>query len=183
MPVGPRRDKSPNGCKVRVKKWFIPAGGILHPAESPIPLPGQRRETLKVLAALDQSAYAEFVLNKAIKTARQMNAKLEIMVVAEKVGDGWESFDLSAVNAQMEESAEAAAVAYRKLAKAKEMPSKIRVASGASAADEIIRYQKAENLDLIVLGRRSHKDRDIFPMGHVAQRVAAHATCTVMIVR
>lgn len=138
---------------------------------------------MKVLAALDQSSYAEFVLNKAIKTARQMNAKLEIMVVAEIVGDGWESFDTAEVNRQMEESAEAAALAYRKLAREKGMPAKIRLASAASPAEAVIDYQIAENLDLIVLGRRSHKNRDRFPMGQVSQKVAAHATCTVMIVR
>ncbi|MEW5735967.1 MAG: universal stress protein [Thermodesulfobacteriota bacterium] len=138
---------------------------------------------MKILAALDQSPYAEFVLNKAIKTARQQNAKLEIMVVAEKLGDGREAFDLAEVNTKLEESAVAAANAYQRHAEAQGMPAKIRPASGPSAAETIIAYQKAENLDLIVLGRRSHKNRDPFPMGHVSQRVAAHATCTVMIVR
>ena len=38
---------------------------------------------MKIMAALDLSDYADFVLIKAIKTAKQQNAKMDIVVVAE----------------------------------------------------------------------------------------------------
>jgi nucleotide-binding universal stress UspA family protein len=59
----------------------------------------------------------------------------------------------------------------------------VRVRSGKSTAEEIIKYQQSEKLDLIVLGRRSHTHWATCPMGAVAQRVAAYAACTVMVVR
>lgn len=128
------------------------------------------------MAALDLSDYADFVLTKAIKTARQQNAKLDIVVVAEHKNN---------VNGMDEliKDATRAAHTYRQKSISQGMKAKIRVLSGTSAADEIIKYQQSENLDLIVLGRRSHAHQGTFPMGAVAQRVAAYATCTVMIVR
>jgi nucleotide-binding universal stress UspA family protein len=86
-------------------------------------------------------------------------------------------------SAKQLQDATRAARSYQKKAKAKGVKAKVRVLSGKSAADEIINYQQSEKLDLIVLGRRSHKRQATFPMGAVSQRVAAYATCTVMVVR
>ncbi len=138
---------------------------------------------MKILAALDQTPYADFVLTKAIKTARQQNAKLDIIVVAEDFDDMGDSADRESINKKLLRSATTAANAYQQKAQAQGCRAKIRVIEGKSAADVIIKYQQAENLDLIVLGRRSCKGLDPFPIGHVTQRVVAHATCTVMVVR
>ena len=128
---------------------------------------------MKIMAALDLSDYADFVLLKAIKTAKQQDAKLDIVVVAE----GEETSEkLFGDNTR-------AAHSYQQKALAQEVTAKVRVLVGRSAAEEIIRYQKAENLDLVVLGRRSRKVQEGSPMGAVARRVAAYATCTVMVVR
>ena len=148
---------------------------------------------MKILAALDQTEYADFVLLKAIKTAKQQNAKLDILVVAEppdrqahggnddSVSDGGAN-DGGAADALLE-AATAAARRYRQKARDSGLTAKMRVRAGSSPADEIIQYQRAEELDLIVLGRRSRSDAAAFPMGAVAQRVAAYATSTVMVVR
>lgn len=122
---------------------------------------------MKIMAALDLSEYADFVLKKAIKTALQQNAKLDILVVAEK---------------KRLPKAEQAVRSYRQRALDKGVKTKMRVRTGLPA-DEIIKYQKSEGLDLIVLGRRSRKIKSGNPMGAVAQKVAAYATSTVMIVR
>ncbi|MDX2510626.1 MAG: universal stress protein [Desulfobacterales bacterium] len=125
---------------------------------------------MKIMAALDLSdnAYADFVMIKAIKTAKQQNAKMDIVVVAENSGN---------------EDATSAVRSYQGKAFAQGVTAKVRVLSGNSAAEEILKYQQSERLDLIVLGRRSHKSQAGFPMGAVSQRVAAYATCTVMVVR
>ena len=122
---------------------------------------------MKIMAALDLSDYADFVLKKAIKTALQQNAKLDILVVAEK---------------KRLPKAEQLVRSYRQRALDKGVKTKMRVRTGLPA-DEIIKYQKSEGLDLIVLGRRSRKIKSGNPMGAVAQKVAAYATSTVMIVR
>ncbi len=138
---------------------------------------------MKIMAALDLSDYADFVLTKAIKTAKQQNAKMDIVVVAEHpVGEsdsaGWKRTEETLL-----QGATRAARIYQKKALAKGVKTKIRVLSGNSAAEEIIKYQQMEKLDLIVIGRRSYTRRGVFPMGAVTHRVAAYATCTVMIVR
>ena len=140
---------------------------------------------MKIMAALDLSLsdYADFVLIKAIKTAKQQNAKMDIVVVAETFSDESNFAERQRTNEKLLQDATRAARSYQQKAIAQGVRAKVRVLSGNSAAEEIIKYQQSEKLDLIVLGRRSHTRRATFPMGAVAQRVAAYATCTVMVVR
>jgi nucleotide-binding universal stress UspA family protein len=140
---------------------------------------------MKILAALDLSDYADFVLIKAIKTAKQQNAKLDIMVVValDRDDDASGATARERTTQRSVQNATRAARVYQQKALAQGVKAKVRVCSGKSAAEEIIKYQQSEKLDLIVLGRRSHQRRTTFPMGTVAQRVAAYATCTVMVVR
>ena len=138
---------------------------------------------MKIMAALDLSDYADFVLSKAIKTAKQQNAKMDIMVVAEGYCDEGDSNERELITKRLIRDATRAAMSYKQKALDQGVKAKIRVRSGKSAADEIIKYQKSENIDLIILGRRSHPSRSTFPIGAVAKRVAAYATCTVMVVR
>ena len=138
---------------------------------------------MKIMAALDLSDYADFVLNKAIKTAKQQNAKMDIVVVAEYQSNDSDSAEWQRANEKLLQDTTWAARSYQQIALAKGVKTKVRVLSGKSVAEEIIKYQKSEKLDLIVLGRRSHPRHEAFPMGAVARRVAAYATCTVMVVR
>jgi nucleotide-binding universal stress UspA family protein len=138
---------------------------------------------MKIMAALDLSDYADFVLKKAIKTAKQQNAKMDIVVVAEDRSDESDSAEWERSNEKRIQDATRAARSYLQKALAQGVKAKLRVLSGKSAAEEIIKYQKSEKLDLIVLGRRSHPRRATYPMGAVAQKVSAYAACTVMVVR
>jgi nucleotide-binding universal stress UspA family protein len=138
---------------------------------------------MKIMAALDLSDYADFVLIKAIKTAKQQNAKMDIVVVSEDQSIESSSTEGEQSDEQLLQAATRAARSYQQKALAQGVKAKVRVLSGKSPADEIIKYQQSENLDLIILGRRSHTHRAAFPIGAVAQRVVAYATCTVMVVR
>lgn len=138
---------------------------------------------MKIMAALDLSDYARFVLTKAIKTARQQQAKMDIVVVVEDGGEAGAPAGRERVDPKRLEEATRAARSYQEKALARGVKAKARVRTGRSAAEEILNYQRLENLDLIVLGRRSHKGRATPPIGPVAERVTAYATCTVMVVR
>jgi len=139
---------------------------------------------MKIMAALDLSDYAEFVLIKAIKTAKQQNAKMDIVVVAEDHSDERDFTECERAGEKLLQDATRAALSYQQKALAQGVKAKVRVRSGKSTAEEIIKYQQSENLDLIVLGRRSQAARrGTCPIGAVAQRVVAYATCTVMVVR
>jgi nucleotide-binding universal stress UspA family protein len=138
---------------------------------------------MKIMAALDRSDYADFVLIKAIRTAKQQNAKMDIVMVAEDQSDESDSAGRERDSEKLLQDITRVARSYQQKALAQGVKAKVRVFSGKSAAEEIIKYQRSEKLDLIVLGRRSHKRRESFPMGTVAQREAVYATCTVMVVR
>jgi len=138
---------------------------------------------MKIMAALDLSDYASFVLKKAIKTANQQNAKLDIVVVAESGSSEKDLSEWEGDNQKLLEDTTRAARSYQQKALAHGVKAKVRILYGDSAAEEIVKYQQSENLDLIVLGRRSYRVPGAFPMGAVAQSVAAYATCTVMVVR
>jgi nucleotide-binding universal stress UspA family protein len=138
---------------------------------------------MKIMAALDLSDYADFVLIKAIKTAKQQNAKMDIVVVAEDHSNESDSAEWERANEKLLQDTTRAARSYQQKAISQGVKAKVRVLSGESAAEEIIKYQQSEKLDLIVLGRRSQTGRATLPIGAVAQRVAAYATCTVMVVR
>ena len=139
--------------------------------------------SMKIMVALDLSDYADFVLIKAIKTAKQLNAKMDIVVVAEDNSNESDSAEWERANENLLQKTTRAARSYQQKALAQGVMAKVRVLSGKSAAEEIITYQQSEEADLIILGRRSHTHRGTFPMGPVAQSVAAYATCTVMVVR
>jgi len=138
---------------------------------------------MKIMVALDLTDYADFVLIKAIKTAKQQNAKMDIMVVVEDKSDTSVSAESKQVKEKLIKDATLAARSYQQKALGQGIKAKIRVRSGNSAAEEILKYQKLEKLDLIVLGRRSHTHNATLPIGTVAQKVVAYATCSVMVVR
>ena len=138
---------------------------------------------MKIMAALDLSEYADFVLVKAIKTAKQQNAKLDIVIVVEELTYESDSAESEQPNEKRFQDAIQAARAFQQKAITKGVKTKVRVLSCKSAAEEIIKYQKSENLDLIVLGRRSGTNQSNKPIGTVTEKVVANATCTVMVVR
>ena len=138
---------------------------------------------MKILAALDQTISAHAVLNKAIETAKQQNATLEIMLVAENFSDIGDVLDPGNVNQRLLEGARKAGEAYKKEAEALGVSALVFVESGVSPADLIVRRAEKEGHDLIVLGHRTKKGLDRFLIGSVASKVVAHAPCSVLVVR
>ena len=69
---------------------------------------------MKIMVALDLSDYADFVLIKAIKTAKQQNAKMDIMVVAEEHSDENDFAEWERANEKLIQDATRAARAYSK---------------------------------------------------------------------
>ena len=138
---------------------------------------------VKIMVALDLSDYSNFVLTKAIKTAKQQNAKMDIVVVVEDSFNQSDSAETEQVYKKRFQDATLTARSYQQNALAQGVKAKVRVLSGKPAAVAIVEYQKSEDLDLIVVGRQSQTFQTTKPIGSVAQSVVTHATCTVMVVR
>jgi nucleotide-binding universal stress UspA family protein len=138
---------------------------------------------MKILVALDLTQSSDTVLAKAVETAKAQNAGLEILVVAENFSEGGDVFDYGNINEQLLGAAKAAAKRYQEKAKVMGMEAGAAVMSGQSPADVIVKHAETGHADLIILGRRAKKGLDRFIIGSVAQRVVAHAPCSVLVVR
>ncbi len=75
---------------------------------------------MKIMAALDLSDYADFVLIKAIKTAKQQNAKMDIVVVAEEHSNESDSAEWERANEKLLEDTTRAAQCYQQKALAQD---------------------------------------------------------------
>jgi len=139
----------------------------------------------KVLVALDNSAYADKVMLQAIDIAKGTGGILFGLGVIE---DSYVVFP--------DEDDPAAIATYdfwktsfmdvltkcQKLAEENGVYFKMEINKG-NAAEEILKYADAEQIDLIVLGNLGKNAGAGFPIGSVAQKVASHSKCSVFIVK
>ncbi len=138
---------------------------------------------MKWMVALDQSASATAVLEKAVALARQQNADLVIYTVGESlmdVGDFMATGDLSE---KIFESAKRIGEGYAAKAKALGLAAELVVEGGVSPADLILQYAEKNNIDLILLGSRAKNVLDRFLIGSIASKVVSHAHCSVLVLR
>lgn len=138
---------------------------------------------MKLLVALDQSKGAQVVLEKAVELAKAQGSEVTLMVVAETFKDAGYGFETGDLSEKILEGAKAAAKKAKEKAEKLGVKAKIVVESGVSPADNIVKYAAEKKMDLIVLGSRAKKGLDRFLIGSVASKVAAHAHCSVMVVR
>ena len=138
---------------------------------------------MKILAALDQTTSGQAVLEKAATMAKQNEAQLEILLVAENFSDIGDVFNAGDANQKLLNNAKNAGENYRKAAEALGVAAKVSVESGVSPADIIVKKAENESFDLIVLGRRAKKGLDRFLIGSVATKVTAYAPCSVLVVK
>jgi nucleotide-binding universal stress UspA family protein len=57
------------------------------------------------------------------------------------------------------------------------------VETSISAADEIIKYSKEKDVDLIVVGTKGRSGMSKALLGSVASKVVTYSTCSVLVVR
>jgi nucleotide-binding universal stress UspA family protein len=138
---------------------------------------------MRILAALDQSPFAAKVLDAAIALAKQQDASLEIMTVAEDFLDMGDVLDTTRLTEKLFASAKAAAEKYAAAASAQGIAAAVIIEQGVSPADLIISRAAARQCDMIVMGHQGRSGLSRFLLGSVAARVVAHAPCSVLVVR
>lgn len=139
---------------------------------------------MKILAAIDQSAYAENVLAKAVDLAKREEAELTILSVVEpNFADAAEIGAQQVIFEQFRRNAEALVDQAQKKAKEQGVAAKALVLEGASVANRIVQHAEQHGVDLIVMGHKGRSAIERFLVGSVASKVVAYAPCSVLVVR
>jgi nucleotide-binding universal stress UspA family protein len=136
----------------------------------------------KILAAIDGSPASEKVLAAAVDLADHYKAELVALSVAETP-------EIVAMVDEVDEIRQTTDEYFRKIGEAaveyaKSRGVKLRhVVVRGHAAEEIIRFAEAEEVNLILLGRQGHSRVARFFLGSTTDRASEHCHCTVMIVK
>ena len=137
---------------------------------------------MKILVPVDGSPHSL----KAVETACNLvKAQLpsEMLLVAVSLA----LFDLEEeghyVAEKFKRQADAALTTAKAFAQDQGVTPKALLATGISAADEIVRLAVDEKVDLIVIGSRGLASKTRFFVGGTATKVVTYSPCSVMVVK
>jgi len=142
------------------------------------------RWLMKILLALDPFGSSGKVIEEAILIAKQREAELVMIAVAETFQDT-ELTDVGveggreALMPLVEKSAEKA----KNIAVKEGLTPKVIIKKGTSPDTGILKCAEEEKADLIVMGHRQRKGLDLFILGSVTSKVVNNAHCSVLVVR
>jgi len=138
---------------------------------------------MKILVAVEQSKYSAKALEHAVELAKKENAVLTALTVAETLEGMEEVFPESFLEEKLLKQAQDTSNEAKEYAQGKGVALKAVVESNASVGECILATAESIGADLIILGSRGKKGVERFLLGSVATKVAAHAKCSVLIVR
>lgn len=138
----------------------------------------------KILVAFDGSEKSYDAFNFALEMSKLCpGAAPEIIVLS--VAQPPEPADIVEVEAIIDNATQYYEELFKILrdkAKEKNLEIKTVVVVG-HPADQIIRYAKENNCDMVVLGQKGKSKIESWLLGSVSKRVATYAPCTVTIVK
>lgn len=138
----------------------------------------------RILVAFDGSEKSYDAFNYALEMSRLCpGAAPEIIVLS--VAQPPEPIDIVEMDAVIDSATEHYENLFKSLresAKDKGLEIKTEVAVG-HPADQIIRYAKENNCDVVVVGQTGKSKIGNWLLGSVSKRVATYAPCTVIIVK
>lgn len=139
---------------------------------------------MKILAAIDQSIYANTVLDRAIDLAGREGAELTIATVVEPPSVDMTEFGGSRnILEQFRESARSMLEKARQTARERRVEARTEMLEGTSVASKIIQHADQQGIDLIVMGHKGRSAVERFLVGSVASKVVTYAPCSVLVVR
>lgn len=136
---------------------------------------------MNILVALDDSSFAEKVLQVAVSMAREQAASLTVLSVSpvlDEIDDMPPGFNDKLKDATTK-------VVKRAVASATEQGLTVtgRVEQGESPAGIIAKYAAEIGADRIVIGHKGKSNLERLLVGSVALAVVAHAPCSVFVVK
>jgi len=141
----------------------------------------------KILCPTDFSEASSEALKQAISLARSTQSKLILLYVVNQkmLSEGLSLARVSAPEDLGKEMAEEARRRLKMLVPVEErngLDWETDVRSG-NPAQEVIRYAKANSIDMIVIGTSGHSGIDRMMFGSTAEKVVRGAHCSVLTVR
>jgi nucleotide-binding universal stress UspA family protein len=138
-------------------------------------------EMKRILAATDFSEYSAEAIGYACALADKFDSELHLLHVLEVHAGSTPIFAGGvAVVPRVKETREAAEKALERVAPGRDA---VRATTEGPAFLGIVRYAKARDIDLIVLGTHGRSGLAHVMLGSVAERVVRRAPCPVMTVR
>ena len=135
----------------------------------------------KILVAMDNSKFAHKALEEAVRLAKLFNARLSVLCVAPTVG----VLDEMPPGFAEKMTTEAQKIVDKAVEIGRDHSIEVdgSVQQGPSPAEQIVDYAQEYGFELIVMGHKGKGNLERFLVGSVAERVVAHAPCSVLIVR
>ncbi len=137
-----------------------------------------------VVVGTDGSPRADKAVQEAIDLARSEGARLHLVAAYSEIERHWEQIQSSArvETVDLREVAEQALARCAK--KAEEQGVEVEFdAHHGDPAEVILEVADQENADLIVVGNKGMTGAKRFFLGSVPNKVAHHASCSVLVVR
>ncbi|MFA5821622.1 MAG: universal stress protein [Thermodesulfovibrionales bacterium] len=142
---------------------------------------------MKILVPVDGSKYSTEGVKVALDYAKTKGADITLMTVSPFVAGldlEISAKEMSSLNESMKRRGEEVLENAQNILKAEGVSSKTILSSAISAADEILGTAEKDKTNLIIIGNRGLGGAaSRFLMGSVASKVAAHAPCSVYIVK
>ncbi len=137
---------------------------------------------MKILVPVDGSAYSLKAVENACNLAKS-NPPSEVVLLAVSLA----LFDLEDeghyVADKLKRQAENALSLAKAQAQEKNVTPRALLATGVSAADEIVEAAKKEKADLIVIGSRGLAGKTKYFLGSTASKVVTYSPCSVLVVK
>ena len=142
---------------------------------------------MKILVPVDGSKYSTEGVKVALDYAKTKGADITLMTVSPFVSGldlEISAKEMASLNESMKRRGEEVLENAHNILKAEGVSSKTILSSAISAADEILGTAEKDKTNLIIIGNRGLGGAaSRFLMGSVASKVAAHAPCSVYIVK
>ncbi len=140
-----------------------------------------------ILVAYDNSDHARVAIRTACEVADAFSAKLHIIHVPQVTGDtmmiGYSAVPLPPSNEELARAGEEALAAAKAIAAEHGHGEAHGVVRNGDPAHEIVSYGKAENIDLIIMGRRGLGQFGALLVGSVTHKVSQLADCAVLTIK
>ncbi|MGE5239065.1 MAG: universal stress protein [Chloroflexota bacterium] len=136
----------------------------------------------KVCVGFDGSDNAYRAVDFALNLHKMCGAAMEIHVVSAVTPPEVPNVDYEAIAGSMMQHYEELLKDLRGKATGRGIAIKTATVTG-HPADQILRYVKENNCDMVIMGQRGMSGVEEFLLGSVSRRVARHAPCTVTIVK